>query len=147
MAVRYVVLPDATLDYSSHSEAALLRSTGGGWRVVLRSRHLTIFQVPRPRPIVTGAARARVLSLTQSAVLIYLPRAGTYRVAIRYTPYWGASVGCVREAHDGMTRLTVPRAGRVMLAFGWTPERALDVVAGSPPSDCPSVPSGQVAAR
>jgi hypothetical protein len=147
MAVRYVVLPDATLDYTAHREAALLRSGRSGLRVVLRARHLTIFEVPRARPIVTGPARARVLSLTPSGALIDLPRAGTYRVAIRYTPYWGASAGCVREARDGMTRLTVPRAGTVKLAFSWTPERALDVVAGTPASDCSPAASTQTADR
>jgi hypothetical protein len=35
-----------------------------------------------------------------------------------------------------MTRLAVPRAGRVTLVVRWTAERALDVVAGTPASDC-----------
>jgi hypothetical protein len=137
MAVRYVVLPDASLDYTAHAEAALLRSGRAGLRVVLRARHLTIFEVPHARPIVTGPGRARVLSLTQGGALLDVARAGTYRVAIRYTPYWGVSQGCAREARDGMTRLTVPRAGRVTLVFRWSPERALDVIAGAPASDCP----------
>ena len=137
MAVRYVVLPDASLDYTAHAEAAVLRGGRTPLRVVLRARHLTIFEVPDPRPIVTGPGRARVLSLTQGGAVLDLPRAGTYRVAIRYTPYWRVTDGCAREARDGMTRLTVPRAGRVRLVFSWSPERALDVVAGRPASDCP----------
>ena len=136
MAVRYVVLGDASVDYTAHDEAALLRTGRAGLPVVLRAAHLTIFQVPHPRPIVTGSASARVVFLWHSGALIDVGRAGTYRVAIRYTPYWGASSGCARPASDGMTRLTVPRAGRVKLAFNWTPERALDVIAGSPASDC-----------
>jgi hypothetical protein len=136
MAVRYVVLPDASLDYTARGEAALLRGGRAGLRVVLRSRHLTIFEVPHPRPMVTGPAPARVLSLTQSGVLLDVRRAGTYSVAVRYTPYWAASAGCVRAARDHMTRLTVLRAGRVALAFDWSPERALDVIAGSPASEC-----------
>ena len=137
MAVRYVVLPDARLDYTAHGEAALLRSGRAGLRVVLRARHLTIFEVPRARPMVIGPGRAQVVSLTQTGAVFDVLQAGTYRVAIRYTPYWGVSGGCARPARDGMTRLTVPRAGRVTLVFSWTPERALDVIAGTPASDCP----------
>ena len=137
VGVRYVVLADATLDYTAHDEAALLRSGEAGLPVVLRAPHLTIFELPRAQPIVTGPGRARVLSLTESAALLEVAHAGTYRVAIRYTPYWRVSAGCVRAARGGMTRLTVPRPGRVMLVFRWTPERALDVVAGAPASACP----------
>ncbi|MGZ4271855.1 MAG: hypothetical protein ACXVSX_21950 [Solirubrobacteraceae bacterium] len=136
MAVRYVVLPDATLDYTAHGEAALLRSGRAGLRVALRARHLTIFEVAHPRPIVTGPGRACMVSLTENGAVLDVARAGTYRVAIRYTPYWGVVPGCPGRARDGMTRLTVPRAGRVTLAFSWTAERALDVVAGTPAGDC-----------
>jgi hypothetical protein len=137
MAVRYVVLADAAVDYTAHDEAGLLRSGRAGLPVVLRTRHLTIFQVPRPRPIVTGPGPAHVVSMSHSGALLDVARAGTYRVAIRYTPYWGVSAGCVRQASDGMTHLTLPHAGRVQLVFSWTPERALDVIAGTPASDCP----------
>jgi hypothetical protein len=77
-----------------------------------------------------------MVSLTENGAVLAVTRAGTYRVAIRYTPYWGVSPGCAREARDGMTRLAVPRAGPVTLVVSWTPERALDVVAGTPASDC-----------
>jgi hypothetical protein len=136
MAVRYVVLPDASLDYTAQGEAALLRSGRAGLRVALSARHLTIFELPHAKPIVTGPARVRVVSLTANGAVIDVARAGTYRVAMRYTPYWGVSPGCARQARDGMTRLAVPRAGRVTLIFKWTAERALDVVAGRPASDC-----------
>jgi len=136
MAVRYVVLPDVSLDYTAHGEADLLRSGPAGLTVVLRGRHLTIFEVPRARPIVTGPGRAHVLSLTQSGALLQVARAGTYRVAIRYTPYWEVSTGCVRPTRDGMTRLTVVRPGRVLLTFRWTAERALAVVAGAQVPHC-----------
>ena len=110
--------------------------------MALRARHLTIFEVAHPRPIVTGPGRARMVSLTENGAVLDVARAGTYRVAIRYTPYWGVVPGCVRPARDGMTRLAVPRAGRVTLGFRWTAERALDVVAGAPASDCPRGAAG-----
>jgi hypothetical protein len=136
MAVRYVVLPDASLDYTAQGEAALLRSGRAGLKVALRARHVTIFEVPNPQPIVTGPGRARMVSLTENGAVLDVVRAGTYRVAIRYTPYWGVAPGCARAARDGMTRVAVPRAGRVTLVVSWTAERALDALAGAPASDC-----------
>lgn len=136
MAVQYVVLPDTGLDYSSHAEAALLRGGGAGLPVVLRTRHLVIFAVPHPRPIITGPGRAWVLSLGQTEAVVDVARAGTYRIAIRYTPYWQASSGCVRRTHDGMTRLTTRRAGVIRLRFAWSFDRALGVLDGSASSTC-----------
>jgi hypothetical protein len=138
LAVRYVVLPDARLDYTAQEEAAILRGRRTGLRVALRARHLTVLEVPRARPIVTGPGPAQVLALTESRAVLQVARAGAYDVAIRYTPYWGVSEGCVRRQRDGMTRLMIPRAGRVTLAFTWSPDRALDVIAGIPASDCRS---------
>ena len=137
MAVRYVVLPDATLDYTAHGEAALLRSGRAGLRVALRARHLTIFEVRAP-------AADRHRAGTRADGLADGERGGPRRrrapapIASRSAtrPIGASSPGCARPASDGMTRLTVPRAGRVTLAFSWTPERALDVIAGSPASDC-----------
>ena len=62
LGVRYVVLTDAPNDYSARGEAELLRSGRAGLKRVLRTPQLTIFEVPSPRPIVTGpgaVARAR----------------------------------------------------------------------------------------
>ena len=62
LGVRYVVLTSAPADYSARAEAALLRSGRSGlWRV-LETPRLTIFAVPRPRPILTGPARRRASS-------------------------------------------------------------------------------------
>jgi hypothetical protein len=141
MAVRYVVLPDAGLDFSAQREAELLRSGRSGLPVVLRTPHLMIFEVAHPRAIATGPGGARVLSLTETSALLDVRRPGTYRLAIRYTPYWTVSGGCVRRTDDGMTRLIARRAGRMRLVFHWTPEGALDVVLGAPASDCPALPS------
>ena len=62
LGVRYVVLPDAALDYSARHEAALLPSGRSGLPVVFRSAHTTVFAVPSPTPLVTGPGRARVLA-------------------------------------------------------------------------------------
>ena len=63
LGVRYVVLPDAPLDYSAKAEGALIVGGRSGLRVAFRSAHTTIFAVPSPRRIVDGPRareRARV---------------------------------------------------------------------------------------
>jgi hypothetical protein len=105
--------------------------------LVLQTPHLEIFAVPHPRPIVTGPGHPRLLSLGQTGALIDVNRPGRYRVAIRYTPYWSATTGCVRRASDGMTWLTVRQAAVVRLGFKWTLHRALGVLDGAS-SNCRS---------
>src|SRR5204863_1602986 len=48
LGVRYVVLTDAPTDYSAEGEAAVLRGGRARLRVVFRSRHATVYAVPRP---------------------------------------------------------------------------------------------------
>src|SRR5207237_715187 len=54
LGVRYVLLPDTKLDYSSVAEAKLLRSGQSGLVVVGRTSHWTFYELPRATPIVTG---------------------------------------------------------------------------------------------
>ncbi|MDQ3823409.1 MAG: hypothetical protein M3321_09240 [Actinomycetota bacterium] len=136
LGIRYVVLTTAPSDYSARGEAALLRSGRSGLRPVLRTSNVTIFQVPRPRPIVTGPARANVLAISQSRVLLSLSGAGRYRIAFRYSPYWQTSAGCLTRGEDGMLRLTVRRRGPVLLRFDVDARLALQAVAGRVPTSC-----------
>lgn len=138
LGVRYVVLTQAPTEYSARGEAALLLSGHSGLRPVFRARNLTMFEVPRRRPLVTGPARARVLSLTQTRLILDLARRGRYRVAVRYSPYWRASVGCVSQGQDGMIRLRVPSASFVELDFHLDAGRALDTLAGKRGQECAS---------
>lgn len=136
LGVRYVVLTGAPEDYSARGEAQLLRSGRSGLPVVFRSRNETIFAVPRPRTIVRGPAAPRVVALTQTSISLELHRPGDYRLAVHYSPYLAAGGACLSRTADGMTLLHVRRSGRVTLAFGVTPGRALAALAGSS-SSCP----------
>ena len=136
LGVRYVVLPDAPLDYSARGEARLLRSGHSGLEPVMRSAHLTVFEVPSARPLITGPAAAHVVALTESRVSVAVARVGTYRLAIRYSPYWSASSGCLDRAADGMIRLSVPARGSVDLRFHVNARRALYAFAGESPQAC-----------
>ena len=134
LAVRYVVLTDAPPDFSAVAEAALLRSGRSGLRPVFHSRHVTIFAVPRPQPLVTGPGRARVVKLLPTRALVSVGAPGLYRVAIHYSPYWRTSQGCLSRGRDGMLLVNVVRAGVVDLDFKVNVHRGLRVLAGLTPA-------------
>ena len=136
LGIRYVILTDAPTDYSSREEAALLRSGRSGLEVVLRTAHVRIYAVPSPRPLVTGPSTAKVVQLTQTRVSFRVDAPGTYRVAIRYSPYWMANVGCLDPGKDAMIRLRAPRAGVIELRFHVNARRAFAAFAGRHPQAC-----------
>ncbi len=114
LGVRFVVLTSAPPDYSARAEAQLLRSGRAGLTPVLRTRTITIFSVPKPEPLVEGKGMPRVLALTQSKIDVRTPARAWYRLAVRWSPYWKPSAGCVWGGKDGMIRLA-PRGHRVVL--------------------------------
>jgi len=136
LGVRYVVLPDAQLDYSARREAALLRSGASGLRVAFRSPHTTIFDVPDAQPIVTGPGAADVESMTHDGLVVRVDRPGLYRVATSWSPYWHARGACVEPNGDGMTRLVARRPGTVRLEFDVTASAALGALVGRQPQGC-----------
>jgi hypothetical protein len=136
LGVRYVVLVHAPPDYSSRAEAALLRGGHSGLRRVLRSSHVTIFAVPRPRPLVTGPYRAAVDWLGATSIRLRFGGPGTYRVAVRYSPYWHASSGCVARGRDGMLRVAAAARGSVKLSFKVGAARVLQTLVGAGGDDC-----------
>jgi hypothetical protein len=119
--VRYVVLAHAPPDYSSRAEARLVRRL----RLVYRGASVSVYAVPRPRPIAPG-----LLALTESRIRVAVRRAGTLRIAVRYSPYWHASDGCLSEGGDGMLRLTNNSPRTVSIVFDVSASRALDALAG-----------------
>jgi hypothetical protein len=103
---------------------------------VWRAKHLTIFSVPDPRPLVTGPHAARVLRLGDTKLTLSLGGPGSYRIAVRYSPYWTTTRGCVTEENDHMLRLTSPLGGRVDLSFKLGATRALQTLVGARPDGC-----------
>jgi hypothetical protein len=132
MGVAYVVLTDAPADYSSKSEAALLRAGSSGLATVLRTRHATVYAVPHPVSMLTGPGRPRVLALRAASVTVSLSRPGRYRLALRYSPYWTSPGVCVAERPDGMVELAARRSGVFRLRFSVTASRAVAALAGQP---------------
>ncbi len=130
LGVSYVVLTSAPPDYSARGEATLLRSGRSGLRPVFRTGTLTIYAIPRPRPILTGSAPAAVLRLTGTRVVVELSRAGRYRLAVRYSPYWQAEGACLSRASDGMMTIAARDAGRLDLSFKVNASTAFAAVGG-----------------
>jgi hypothetical protein len=136
LGVRYVVLTNSAPDYSAQREVALLRSGRSGLGPVVGARDLTVFSVPKPRRLVTGPGSARVLKLSEGGLVLRVSAPGTYRVAVRYSPYWSTSSGCVGPRSDGMTALRTIRGGVISLDFSVDAARALAVLGGSSGSSC-----------
>ena len=111
LAVLYVVLPDVELDYSAQAEAKLLRSSANPLRPVERLAHVTVFEVPHARTLVSGPGQADVLALTPKTIALRLTAPGRYRVAARYSPY-SASQPWLRQSHRGRCDRALEPAGR-----------------------------------
>jgi hypothetical protein len=131
LGIRYVVLTNAPPDYSARAEAALLRSGRSGLHAVLRTPTSTIYAVPDPKPLVEGAGRPHVLRMTQSRIDVLTPKRGWYRLAVRWSPYWQTSAGCIWGGKDGMLRLAPRGAHVVQLTFEVDARGALRALAGS----------------
>jgi hypothetical protein len=118
MAVRYVAVSDARLDYSAQREEALIDAGLPYLRLVLHTRNWHVYAVSDPTPIVQGAATLR--SLGPSSLTLQARHAGTVLVRVRFTPYWAivTGSGCVVPAGDftGL-RLREPGAIRLVTRF------------------------------
>jgi hypothetical protein len=97
---------------------------------------LSIYAVPSPRPLITGPGPAVVVRLTETQVTVRAAEAGTYRLAIRYSPYWLASTGCLDPGKDSMIRLRIPAPGTVQLSIHVNARRAFAAFAGERPQTC-----------
>jgi len=139
LGVRYVVLTGAPVDYSARGEARLLASGRSGLRPVFWTPTLTVYEVPLAQRIITGPGAADVVAFTQTQIDLQVARAGRYRLAVRYSPYWQPSVGCVLPRQDGMVELAIPRGGRVQVRFDVQPGQALREVTGRRSSACADV--------
>ncbi|HWH15478.1 MAG TPA: hypothetical protein VNT51_12090 [Miltoncostaeaceae bacterium] len=135
VAVRYVLLPDDPLEYSSRAEAALLRR-GDVLPVVARLGGWTVYELPDATPIVTPTAGARVVRLTSDRIVLRVTRPGRYRLSLRYTPYMsvrgGGEAACISPARPWGTVLRVARPGTVVLRFDVRLGRMVDTVFGRP---------------
>jgi hypothetical protein len=133
MAVRYVLVTDAPRDYSSRNEGRLIASGRSGLVAVRRLPHMTVYELPDATPLVTGPSPATVLWLWPQRLVAVVGAPGSYRVRVRWSPYWQSSTGCVGKTKDGMTRISAEHAGLVELRFRMSVTRGLQTLAGTIP--------------
>lgn len=121
LAVRYVAVADASLDYSARAEVALLDRGLPYLRLAWRSRHWRVYAVTDPTPIVSGAA---LRALGPDSLTIDAHGPGSVYVRVRFTPYWALSgdAGCVAPDGD-FTRLTLRHAGQARLVIRFALDR------------------------
>ncbi len=119
LAVRFVAVADASLDFSARREVALINRGLPYLRLVYRTHSWRVYAVADPTPIVSGPATLRALG--PNSVTIDAHHPGTVFVRVRFSPYWalGRGSGCV--APDGeFTKLHLSRAGPVKLVISFS---------------------------
>jgi hypothetical protein len=94
---------------------------------------MMVYELPHATPLVTGPAPATVLWLWPQRLVAAVDAPGTYRVRVRWSPYWRSSAGCVAKTRDGMTRIVASHAGLVELRFRMSVTRGLQTLAGTIP--------------
>lgn len=125
-AISYVALPDAPLDYSARAEGRLVRGAPGYLREVWRSAHWRLFAVLAAQPL---AQRPSMMTrIGSDSFTLRAPRAGSFVVRVRFTPYWALArgAGCVSRAPGGWTAVQTRAAGTVEVAIDFSPARVFE---------------------
>jgi hypothetical protein len=125
LAVGFVAVPDAPLDYAAEGEARLIAAGVPYLTRVYRSADWTVYRVRKPEPLAVGAGD--LVKLTPEGFVVDMDAPGTVLVRVRWTPYWSVAEGsgCVEESH-GFTRVEVEQPGPVRVGVSFAPWRALD---------------------
>jgi hypothetical protein len=123
-AIRYVLLPDAPLDYSSAAERRLILSGPSYLKPLWQSAHWRVYAVRDPAPMVNpiGAAAARTLWVGRQGFALDVSRPGEFLVRVNFTPYWsiGRGSGCIqRRGEWTQARAYTPGVLRVDADFSF----------------------------
>ncbi|MGH3038984.1 MAG: hypothetical protein ACRDLZ_06185 [Gaiellaceae bacterium] len=124
LGIRYVLLPDTQLGrVGEEREAELLRSGRSGLLEATQAGDVTVYELPDPEPMLTGPGAPRITELSHDRVAGEVDAAGTYRLAVRWTPTWRVQAGsvCVEEASDGMTSVVAAEPGAFELGVSFFP--------------------------
>ncbi len=125
LAVGFVAVPDAPLDYAADGEARLIARGLPYLKEVFSSPDWTIYRVRDPQPLAVGAGE--LVKLKPEGFVVDAERAGSMLVKVRWTPYWAVrqGTGCVEESVGGFTRVSFPEPGRLRIGVSFAPWRAL----------------------
>ena len=122
LAVRFVAVSDARLDFSADKETQLINRGLPYLHLVLHTKDWRVYAVRNPSPIASGPAR--LLALGTNSLTLSAQRAGTILLRVRFTPYWAIAegAGCVAPAGD-FTKLTLRSPGTVRLVIRFSLDR------------------------
>jgi hypothetical protein len=115
--VRWVALPDVTLDSAETGEAALLTGPELSFlKPVWHNEHWQLWQVRDPTPLTRGPVQ--LMALGASTVDLRGLGAGEATVLVRWTRFWRVTTGvaCVAPSPDGWTRLRLFGPGPVRIS-------------------------------
>ncbi len=116
LAVRYVAVADAELDYSAKQEVALIDRGLPFLRLVYRTPHWRVYAVQHATPIASGSAT--LTALGPNSLQLQAQTTGTTELRVRWSPYWAITrgSGCVAPS-GGFMQLTLTRPGPVRVAM------------------------------
>ncbi len=119
VAVRFVAVADAELDYSAVKEVELINRGLPFLRLVYRTRHWRVYAVRDPTPIASGSAT--LTGLGPNSIQLQAHTTGTTEVRVRWSPYWAITQGSGCVAPSGaFTKLTITRPGPVHVAMSFS---------------------------
>ena len=125
LAVRWVAVPTATLDYAAVAESKLVRGGLDYLKLAWSSPDWRLYQVVDPAPLVSGG---QLLSVTAATVDVHTVGAATVTVRQRWSPYVAlidpvsgqAAMGCVID-DNGWVKVVVERAETFELSDHFDP--------------------------
>lgn len=113
--VRFVALPNVSLDYSAFPEAGLVRAQAAGLRLVWRNADWQVYAVAGAPGLVSGPAR--LVTADGAHVQLDVARPGPIIVRERYVSAWRVTLGdaAISESTDGWLVVRAGRPGRIDL--------------------------------
>jgi hypothetical protein len=122
LAVRFVAVSDAALDYSAAAEIALIDRGLPYLSLVMRSRRWRVYAVANPTALAQGAATATAIG--PNSLTLDAQRPGEVLVRVHFTPYWAILRGSGCVAPEGQfTKLTLRQSGPVELGIRFALDR------------------------
>jgi hypothetical protein len=123
--VRFVALPDAQLDDSSHGERALLLRGLPYLHRVWSDPHWTVWRVDDFHGLVVGDASLTTLTADRLTIDVRTP--GTIELRVRATSHWKVdNGGCAASTADGWTELRNLPVGTVTVTQALTGSKCPD---------------------
>lgn len=139
LAVGWVAVPRAPIDYASRAEAQLVRGGLPYLRLTWSNKDWQLYRVLNPAPLATGG---KIIKIDSHGVTLHATAGKAVDLKVRYSSYIGAVdpttkkqlQACIVD-NNGWLRVTMPTDGNVRLSSDFKPVR------GKPPGCVTPSPS------